>query len=244
MIQLESEAGTKVTASTTTAGHFTTATLSALTDPNSDGILELTFRDTGGNPVWTVLGLDIAEAGSLPGVMPLLAAGKASAAGNATPLTQTQLDGIVTAAIDLWAGAGLNAPQSAVLQNVQFQITDLGPSHTLALAGSRVIQIDDDAAGFGWFIDATPQQNEEFGQDGTALAGSIAQDHMDLLTAVTHELGHVLGLGDDASDSGDLMDALLPTGQRRLPSPDDVDAFFSNLFGASDHLPLLPFEGR
>jgi len=40
------------------------------------------------------------------------------------------------------------------------------------------------------------------------------------------------------------LDGLLTTGQRRLPSTDDVDAFFSNLFGSSDRLPLLPFEGR
>ena len=49
---------------------------------------------------------------------------------------------------------------------------------------------------------------------------------MDLLTVVTHELGHILGLTDVSASllPNDLMDTDLPTGTRRLPSPADMNA--------------------
>jgi hypothetical protein len=52
-----------------------------------------------------------------------------------------------------------------------------------------------------------------------ALAGGPAFGRIDLLTVVTHELGHVLGLEDVANEQhpGDVMDVLLEPGVRRLP---------------------------
>ena len=51
----------------------------------------------------------------------------------------------------------------------------------------------------------------------TLAAGnaSPAAQRADLLTAVMHEMGHVLGYGDTSAD--DLMDSMLPLGTRRLP---------------------------
>jgi hypothetical protein len=48
--------------------------------------------------------------------------------------------------------------------------------------------------------------------------GAPAGD-LDLLTAVMHEMGHQLGLGDldAAADSHDLMFSPLVAGERRLP---------------------------
>ena len=77
-------------------------------------------------------------------------------------------------------------------------------------AGSIIL--DRNAAGYGWFIDPTPADDAEF---AAGVMNSPAQDHVDLLTVVTHEIGHVLGFPDD--HGGGLMDEALPVGVRRVP---------------------------
>src|SRR5262249_11124810 len=76
-----------------------------------------------------------------------------------------------------------------------------------------------------------PLDDSEFalagGLEGRALAGSGAEGRMDLLTVVEHELGHVLGFDDLSASSGDVMDAVLAEGVRRLPGAADVDASFT-----------------
>jgi hypothetical protein len=62
-------------------------------------------------------------------------------------------------------------------------------------------------------VDPTPFEDEEFDAAGNALAGSGAEGHMDLLTAVLHEFGHLAGLDDDSGSP--LMAGLLGTGTRR-----------------------------
>jgi hypothetical protein len=60
-----------------------------------------------------------------------------------------------------------------------------------------------DGHGAGWFVDPNPSDNSKF--EGTvvnafasyAQPGSPADGKGDLLTAVTHELGHALGIGPD-----------------------------------------------
>jgi hypothetical protein len=90
----------------------------------------------------------------------------------------------------------------------------------LTLGGT--IWLDTDAAGYGWFLDGTPEDDAEFTialREGERRAenGSSAAGRMDLLTVVMHELGHVLGLADlrSAGSRGDLMYETLPTGVRR-----------------------------
>ncbi len=47
---------------------------------------------------------------------------------------------------------------------------------------------------------------------------------MDLLTAVAHEIGHVLGF-DHTDANNDVMEATLEVGERNLPLPANVDAY-------------------
>jgi hypothetical protein len=53
------------------------------------------------------------------------------------------------------------------------------------------------AAGYGWFLDPTPLQDQEFAA-GQALSSSPAVGQMDLLTAVLEEMGAAIGLKGSA----------------------------------------------
>ena len=55
-----------------------------------------------------------------------------------------------------------------------------------------------------------------------AVPGSSAAGHMDLVTVLAHEMGHVLGLKDNTSMLGDIMDPFLAPGSRWLPTAQDV----------------------
>lgn len=138
------------------------------------------------------------QAGSLS---PELLAGTPLTASHAPSLTQHQLDRVVAEAIQLWAATGLSSTQVAALRQVQFAITDL-PGGMLGQEGGNTIEIDSNAAGYGW-----------------SLGPKVARHKIDLLTVVSHELGHELGLPDldTQSNLGNVMDDALAPGVRRLP---------------------------
>lgn len=88
------------------------------------------------------------------------------------------------------------------------------------------ITIDTNAAGHGWFIDSTPDQNDEFLPTSNpdvwiAKVGSVADGKMDRLSVLLHEYGHALGI-EHSGDDGDFMAASLQPGERRLPSSDEL----------------------
>ncbi len=166
---------------------------------------------------------------------PLLAEGGGVQASTPTPgetnLSQAELDSVVAAAIAEWASAGASASQLAALHAVTFSVADLSGNIIGEETTPTHITIDTDAAGYGWFIDPTPSDNSEFthaqnaaGTDLLTDPSSAAAGHMDLLTTVTHELGHVLGLPDTmaTADANDLMYIGLVDGERRLPDAADV----------------------
>jgi hypothetical protein len=137
--------------------------------------------------------------------------------GPVTDLAEADLQWIVDAAVPRLAEATSRDDVSHLLQSVTFQIADL-PGTLLGQALGRTILIDRDAAGFGWFVDRTPWADEEYSGFSTtggllAVAGGPADQRMDLLTVVMHELGHMLGY--DHSDTG-LMQPTLAAGVRSL----------------------------
>ncbi len=126
----------------------------------------------------------------------------AAAEGEAVDLlTDAQLQPVVTQAIAVWQAAGLDAARVAALQSLSVTVADL-PGAYLGWATADTITIDADAAGYGW------------------QTGSPAAESYDLLSAVLHEMGHVLGLDHD--EDGLMADVLL-AGQQKLPGLADID---------------------
>jgi hypothetical protein len=136
-------------------------------------------------------------------------------------LTYGQLDQIIEEAKDRWAASlGTNIIGQAALDQVTFQIVNFGDM-TLGKAIGASVLIDLDAAGWGWFVDATPFNDVEFGLslsevEKLALETSPAFGRMDLLTVVMHEMGHMLGFKDLDPNAGALMSGTLDAGTRRV----------------------------
>ncbi|HET7219900.1 MAG TPA: putative Ig domain-containing protein, partial [Vicinamibacterales bacterium] len=145
---------------------------------------------------------------------PLLAAGLPSASTPVAMLTQAALDAFVTR-----AAARLGGGRDAATLVRAITVRDLA-AQRLGEAHLGGIAIDGAAAGFGWFVDPTPDTNEEFEVSATgglvARANGPAAGKMDLLTALVHEAHHVFGDADRESGTVGVMTSTLPAGVRRL----------------------------
>lgn len=136
-------------------------------------------------------------------------------------LDDSLLAPVIAQAIAIWRDLGLPAEAVADMRATAFRISDL-PGTQLAEAADHVITVDQDAAGYGWLVDATPVADPFAGDSATA-------GRIDLLSVVLHELGHTAGLGDlDGSASG-LMSEVLSPGVRRLPGAAEIDAVLAQL---------------
>jgi hypothetical protein len=175
----------------------------------------------------------------------LTAAGRATGAGD-MELTEVELAPTVEAAITRWKeSGGLTEAQIQALDNIAFAIEDLD-GMTLGEARDGLIVLDLDAAGFGWFVDATPDDDSEFAiqVDADTLRARGASDAfgaMDLLTVVSHEIGHLLGFDHTDGPSGDeLMDETLRAGVRLLPEDSDATVAAAPLEAASVGAQVTP----
>jgi hypothetical protein len=144
-------------------------------------------------------------------------------------LTQDALASIVTEAIGRWTDAGLDSQTIDLLSTTKVKVVDL-PGTKLGMVKQGTVYLDTDAAGRGWFVDSTPDADEEFADaNGTLTAiDPQALDRIDLLSVVAHELGHVAGFDDLDTPLNDVMSRKLATGVRRLTEATDA------LFGSDD----------
>jgi hypothetical protein len=81
-----------------------------------------------------------------------------------------------------------------------------------------IIWVNPNADGYGWFIDPGSTDDSAF----IGLAQNPAANHIDLLSVMAHELGHILPGMDESSLPNDLMTEALPMGVRRMPTPYDL----------------------
>ncbi len=160
-------------------------------------------------------------------VVGLDAANVPSSGSRGVTITPTQVLPILAAAIDQWTLAGLSQAEKTQILSLPVMVRDL-PGRTLAAASREGLLLDADAAGLGWFVDASPWEDAEF-VIGTRPAG------VDLVTAVLNSLGRTLGREHSSPPAAGLMtlgelDAqarwvpagVLHTGQNPL-LPTDVD---------------------
>ena len=134
-------------------------------------------------------------------------------------LTAAQARPALAEALAYWRSHG---EETSRLGHLDLAIADLGGAR-LGEASGSTITLDDNAAGWGW--------SASRGHKGPA-------GRMDLLTALTHEVGHLLG--HDHAEGGVMTESLAPGVRRALPAaPPHVQAATSARLGArSTHTPV------
>ena len=129
----------------------------------------------------------------------------------------------MAAAIDRWTTTGLTRNQLATLRRINFEVADLGDTYLGEAADG--VRIDRNAGGKGWYTGSDLSSDSLFSHVAGATrrytdSTSAPAGHIDLLTAIEHEMGHKLGFDDtySASDRDSLMYGFLTVGERRLPA--------------------------
>lgn len=133
-------------------------------------------------------------------------------------MSDNQLQSMYQVAKQYWLNAGATAEEMANISLTFGQLSD----NALATTEGKLITVSPNAGGWGWFIDNTPNFNEEFTLGKTsyqANEGGDAEHKIDLLTVLIHEIGNVLGVSH--RNDGDIMTLRLADGERRLPNQTD-----------------------
>jgi uncharacterized repeat protein (TIGR01451 family) len=168
--------------------------------------------------------LEVGAVTDFPAIQPVAVETKLSTPAGPEVITQQQLDTAVAAAVSRWEASGLTGEQLAVLRGMAFEVSTLGDNH-LGEASAKLIRVDGNAGGNGWFVDVSGASDALFGNvksdtrrytDRTGLPAG----RLDLLTTIMHEMGHALGLPDSYSskDRESIMFGQLTKGERRTPT--------------------------
>ena len=76
-------------------------------------------------------------------------------------ITSADAQRLLPVALQQWQAAGIDPVILQTLQATEIRIDDFA-GDGLAWAMQGVISLDRDAAGYGWFVDATPNDHSEF----------------------------------------------------------------------------------
>ena len=162
-------------------------------------------------------------------------------------LTQEAIRPLLSEAKSRWLQAtGFDPLVAESLENLRVSVADLNGAG-LAKTFQNHITVDLNAAGNGWFVDPTPDADEEFSIVPTnelrnADSNSDAYGRYDLLSVLLHEFGHSLGLSH-TSEGGQLMSSELRAGTRTVVS-DEVISFVSVGYPVTDFQEAAPVSDQ
>jgi hypothetical protein len=176
----------------------------------------------GTNPPVVLTGAADVLMSTLATPAPQMASGPAPTGQNTKPgLVASQIQPVVVEAEAIWAKVlGPNNARLAILNGITVQVGEL-PNAQIGDTIGDTIYIDSTADGWGWYIDPSASGNAGFQSTAipgvmTAVPGSAAVGHMDLLSTVLHEMGNVMGFPEDSGP--DVTGSVLAPGTRRLPA--------------------------
>jgi Ca2+-binding RTX toxin-like protein len=131
-----------------------------------------------------------------------LRADQAATSQDGETLDQAELEEMAAVALAMWAEElGVTMADLGISVD-DFLVTDLEGDQLASSREDGRILVDVNAAGHGWYIDDTPEDDEDMGEG------------MDLLSALLHEIGHQLDYDHDGAEEGSVMDPFLSEGER------------------------------
>jgi hypothetical protein len=138
----------------------------------------------------------------------LASAEAAAPAPVAESLRADQVQPLLDVALGRWQAAGVD---TSALRGIDVRIAGPG-GLTPGAAADGAIGLGDNAAGWGWFVDRKSRSDSDF----TRRGNQGERNRMDLVTVLTHEVGHLLGYEDEP---GGVMQETSDAGTRRTTAP-------------------------
>ena len=190
--------------------------------------IQIRFAFDTGNPGYNVYeGWYVDDVNVFDTAPALLATvGQSGAGASHQHLRAAQAQPLLAAALERWQAAGVD---TSGLGAIDVRVANLGGT-TLGLASGETIWLDDNAAGWGWYVDRTPRSDSEFTRPGD----QGERNRMDLLTVLIHKVGHLL---DREHAAGGVMAETLAAGSRATPLTCGLPGWIVGLDGLSETSP-------